>query len=332
LAAVNVPAASPPSDQPIRVAVLDDYQQVALGYGPWEDLGADVEVTCFADHIDDPDELVKRLAPFDVVVAMRERTAFPAAVLGQLSKLRLLVTTGMRNASIDMAAARDLGIVVSGTAGTDSPTAEMTWALILGLSRHIAEEADSIRQGGWQTTVGTDLHGATLGVVGLGKLGAQVAKIGQAFGMRVIAWSQNLQAERAAEVGVEKVTKDELFATADIVTIHLVLSERSLGLVGAPELARMKPTAFLVNTSRGPIVDEAAMIEALSAGSIGGAAIDVYSVEPLPADHPYRDTPRILLSPHLGYVTHGTYQVFFSEAVADIAAFREGTPVRILNP
>jgi phosphoglycerate dehydrogenase-like enzyme len=332
LADVNEPASQPLADQPIRVAVLDDYQCVALQYGPWDDLGPDVTVTCFADHLDDPDALVERLAPFEVVVAMRERTPFPASVLGQLSNLRLLVTTGMRNASIDMAAARDLGIVVSGTAGTDPATAEMTWALILGQARHIAEEDHSIRQGGWQTTVGTDLHGATLGVIGLGKLGAQVSRVGQAFGMRVIAWSQNLTAERAAEIGVVAVTKEELFATADIITIHLVLSERSLGLVGAADFARMKPTAFLVNTSRGPIVDEAALVEALRAGTIGGAAIDVYSVEPLPADHPYRDTPNLLLSPHLGYVTKGTYEIFFTEAVADIVAFRSGEPVRVLNP
>jgi phosphoglycerate dehydrogenase-like enzyme len=324
------PHVSKPDVSKLRVAVLDDYQKVAPSFGPWDDL--DAEVTFFSDHLGDPDALVERLAPFEVIVAMRERTAFPAPVLERLSALRLLVTTGMGNASIDLGAAHDLGIVVSGTAGTGEPTAEMTWALILGLARHIAEEDREIRQGRWQTTVGTDLHGATLGVIGLGRLGSQVAAVGQAFGMRVVAWSQHLQAATAAKVGVEAVSKEELFATADIVTVHLVLSDRSRGLVSAEDLARMKPTAYLVNTSRGPIVDEAALIEVLRAERIAGAALDVFSVEPLPLDHPYRSTPRTLLSPHLGYVTEGTYRIFFREAVADIAAFAAGSPVRVLNP
>lgn len=332
MSAMNPPAESQPTDgTPVRVAILDDYQGVALDYGSWDELGRTVEVTCFSDHLSDEEALVERLAPFPVVVAMRERTPFPASVLKRLPSLRLLVTTGARNASIDVAAAKDLGIVVSGTRGVDEGTAEMTWALILGLARHVAEEERAIRQGRWQTTVGTDLHGATLGVVGLGRLGRQVAKIGQAFGMRVVAWSQNLQADIATAIGVEPVSKEELFSTADIVTIHLVLSERSRGLVAAEDLARMKPTAFLVNTSRGPIVDEDALVAALSAGRLAGAGIDVYSVEPLPADHPYLSTPGMLLSPHVGYVTRNTYRVFFTDVVADIAAYLAGSPVRVIG-
>jgi phosphoglycerate dehydrogenase-like enzyme len=313
------------------VAVLDDYQGAALSFGPWDRLEGTAEVTCFADHLSDEDALVERLTPFPVIVAMRERTAFPASVLERLPALRLLVTTGMGNRSIDLAAAGRLGVVVSGTAGLNSPTAEMTWALILGLVRHVAEEDRSIREGRWQTTVGTDLDGATLGVVGLGRLGSQVASIGKAFGMRVIAWSQNLQPGRAAEVGVEAVSKEELFSTADVVTVHLVLSERSQGLVSAADLARMKPTSYLVNTSRGPIVDELALAGVLAEGGIAGAGIDVFSVEPLPADHPLRTAPRTLLSPHLGYVTENTYRVFFEDVVADIAGFAAGSPQRVLG-
>jgi phosphoglycerate dehydrogenase-like enzyme len=316
---------------PIKVAVLDDYQDVARHYGPWDDLGDAVDVTVFTDHVLDEESLVDRLAGFSVVVAMRERTAFPRRVLQRLSDLRLLVTTGMGNAAIDLAAARDHGVVVSGTGGLGPPTAELTWALILGLARHIVTEDHSIRGGGWQRAVGTDLAGATLGVVGLGRLGSRVAEIGLAFGMDVIAWSQNLQSATAETRGVRAVTKEELFRTADVVTVHLVLSERTRGLITRDDLGLLKPTSFIVNTSRGPIIDEGALLEALSRGQLAGAGLDVFDVEPLPQDHPLRSAPRTLLTPHIGYVTDGNYQVFYREIVEDIAAFLAGQPVRVLT-
>jgi phosphoglycerate dehydrogenase-like enzyme len=305
---------------------------VARGFGPWESLGEDVQVTAFHDHVGGIEPLVERLAPFDVVVAMRERTPFPAELLARLPRLRLLVTTGMANASIDMAAAAAQGIVVSGTGGLASPTAELTWGLILALLRHVGAEDARMRAGGWQETVGTELAGKTLGVIGLGRLGRRVAAVGRAFEMDVIAWSQNLQAEDARAVGVEPVPRDELLARADVVTIHLRLSDRTRGLLGAAELARMKPSAVLVNTSRGPIVDEPALLAALHDGTIGGAALDVYDTEPLPPEHPLRSAPNTVLTPHLGYVTTGTYERYFTEAVEDVAAFLRGAPVRVLNP
>jgi len=316
---------------PVKVAVLDDYQDVARHYGPWEDLGDAVDVTVFTDHVVDEESLVDRLGGFPVVVAMRERTAFPRRILQRLSDLRLLVTTGMGNAAIDLVAARDHGVVVSGTGGLGPPTAELTWALILGLARHLVAEDHSIRVGGWQRSVGTDLAGATLGVVGLGRLGSRVADIGLAFGMDVIAWSQNLQSATAQARGVRVVSKDELFRTADVVTVHLQLSERTRGLITKDDLALLKPTASIVNTSRGPIIDEGALREALSSGKLAGAGLDVFDVEPLPDDHPLRSAPRTLLTPHIGYVTEGTYQVFYREIVEDIAAFLADRPVRVLN-
>ena len=316
---------------PLRVAVLDDYQDVARHYGPWEELGDSVAVTVFTDHVADEESLVVRLAGFPVVVAMRERTAFPRRVLERLPDLRLLVTTGMGNAAIDLVAARDHGVVVTGTGGLGPPTAELTWALILGLARDIVHEDESIRAGGWQRAVGADLAGATLGVVGLGRLGSRVAEIGLAFGMDVIAWSQNLQSATAEARGVRAVSKDELFRTADVVTIHLQLSERTRGLITKDDLALLKPTATIVNTSRGPIIDEGALLEALSSGQLAGAGLDVFDIEPLPDDHPLRSAPRTLLTPHIGYVTDGTYQVFYREVVEDIAAFLAGHPVRVLN-
>jgi phosphoglycerate dehydrogenase-like enzyme len=313
-----------------RVAILDDYQRVALSVGPWESLGDAVAVTAFDDHVADDDALIERLAPFEIVVAMRERTPFPRARLERLPGLKLLVTTGRANASIDMEAARELGIVVAGTGSLVTPTAELTWALILALCRNVVVEDAALRAGGWQHTIGPDLAGRTLGVLGLGRLGSRVATIAQAFEMDVIAWSQNLQAERAASLGVEAVGKKELFARADVLTIHLKLSERSRGLVGAAELGVMKPTAYLVNTSRGPIVDEAALLEALHAGTIAGAGLDVYDVEPLPADHPLRSAPRTVLTPHLGYVTTGNYELFFREVVDGIAGSLRGEPVNVI--
>ena len=316
----------------LRIAVLDDFQSVSADFADWSRLPEAAEVVSFADHLDDEDAVADRLAGFDVVVAMRERTPFPRSLLERLPKLRLLVTTGARNAAIDVAAAADLGVSVCGTGAHPTGTVELTWALVLAVARHVPEEDAGLRAGGWQRTVGTDLAGATLGVVGLGRLGTRVARIGQAFGMDVIAWSQNLTAQRAAEAGVRLVERGELFATADVVTVHLVLSDRTRGLVGRDELARMKRSAILVNTSRGPIVDEAALVEALSEGRIAGAGIDVYDREPLPADSPLRSAPRTVLTPHLGYVTRDTYRVFYGDAVEDVAAWMRGAPIRVIPP
>jgi phosphoglycerate dehydrogenase-like enzyme len=315
-----------------RIAVLDDYQYVAASYADWSSLSEAVEVVEFADHVSDEDALVRRLAPFDVVIAMRERTPFPRSLIDRLPNLKLLVTTGERNASIDVGAAAEQGVVVCGTGYHSSPTAEMTWALILAVARHIPEEDRSIRAGGWQQSIGTDLAGSRLGIIGLGRLGERVARVGQAFEMDVVAWSQNLTDERAAEVGVRRVEKDELLETADVVTIHTVLSKRTRGLIGRHELERMKPTAILVNTSRGPIVDEAALVQALRDGWIAGAGIDVYGEEPLPKHHPLRELRRAVLTPHLGYVTEKTYEVFYRGAVEDVAAWLAGKPIRLILP
>jgi phosphoglycerate dehydrogenase-like enzyme len=314
-----------------RIAVLDDYQSAAATYCDWSAVPEPVQVVEFHDHVADEDALVARLEPFDVVVAMRERTAFRRSVLERLPNLRLLVTAGMRNKSIDVEAATERGITVCGTGMQPTAAAEMTWALILAAVRSVPQAEASMRAGGWQQTVGGDLGGATLGVVGLGKLGAQVARVGLAFGMDVVAWSQNLTDERAAEVGVRRVAREELFATADVVTIHLLLSKRTRGLIGADDLALMKHTAILVNTSRGPIVEEAALIDALRTGSIGGAGLDVFDEEPLPRDHPLRELRRAVLTPHLGYVTRGTYEIVYREAVEDVAAYLAGAPIRLLT-
>lgn len=316
---------------PVHVAVLDDYQELARHYGPWEELGEDVELTVFHDPITNDGVLRELLAGFDVIVAMRERTAFTGARLSSLPDLKLLVTTGMANASIDMDAAGALGITVCGTGGLASPTVELTWGLILALARHIADEDRQVREGGWQHTIGPELSGRTLGILGLGRLGQRVAAIAQAFEMDAIAWSENLRREEAEAVGVEAVERDELFARSDVLTIHTRLSDRTRGLVGARELGLMKASALLVNTSRGPIIDETALLMALSRGSIAGVALDVFDKEPLPLDHPLRTAPHTLLTPHLGYVSIGNYQLFYREAVEDIAAFLRGEPVRVLN-
>lgn len=313
----------------MRIAVLDDYQQAAHRLADWDSLGADV--TFHTEHLADPAALAPVLAGCDVVVAMRERTPFDAATLDLLPDLRLLVTTGRANASIDLAAAAARGVVVCGTDSPSSATPELTWALILAVARHLPQEDARLRAGGWQHTIGTDLASRTLGVVGLGRLGTQVARVGAAFGMDVVAWSTNLDPHVAAERGARAVSKDELFATSDVVTVHYKLSPRSAGIVGRADLDRMKPTAILVNTSRGPLVDTAALVEALHAGRIGGAGLDVYDVEPLPADDPLRSAPRTVLTPHLGYVTEGTYATFFPQVVEDIAAWAAGSPVRLLG-
>lgn len=315
----------------VRVVVLDDYQDVARRFGPWERLQGRVELDVLTEHVD-ADVLVERLAGAEVVVAMRERTPFPAALLNRLDDLRLLVTTGRRNAAIDLQAASAKGIVVSGTDIPVSPTTELTWGLILSLLRRIPAEDAHMRRGGWQHTVGSDLAGKTLGVVGLGRQGSGVAQIGLAFDMNVVAWSQNLTAERARDVGVEAVSKEELLDSADVVTIHLVLSERTRGVIGAAELAAMKQTAYLVNTSRGPLIDQDALLAALNDATIAGAALDVFDEEPLPADHPLRTAPNTVLTPHLGYVSEGSYEIFYRDIVEDIEAYLDGTPVRVMEP
>lgn len=315
----------------MKIAILDDYQGVALRLADWESL--DAEITVFTKPFTDADDVITSLAGFDALVAMRERTRFPAEVLERLPSLRLLVSAGPpANAAIDLEAAARLGIVVCATGYDSHPTAELTWALILGAARNLPAEAGSMRDGGWQITLGTGLHGKTLGLLGLGRLGSQVARIGQAFGMHTIAWSQNLTAERAAEHGVRAVTKDELFADSDVLSIHVRLSERTRGLVGKPELWSMKPTAILVNTSRGPIVDEQALVTALTEHRIRCAAIDVFDREPLPADHVLRALPNALLTGHIGYVTSDHYATFYRDAVEDIAAFQAGHPVRQFGP
>jgi phosphoglycerate dehydrogenase-like enzyme len=271
------------------------------------------------------------LQPFQVVCAMRERTAFPREVLERLPNLEFMVTTGPFNAVIDIEAAAELGVLISGTLGTPTPTPELTWALILALARQIPREDAALRAGKWQVTVGTELAGRTLGLLGLGRQGMQVAPIGKAFGMDVIAWSQNLTEERAAEAGVRLATRDELFQSSDFVSVHLVYSERTYHLVGQRELALMKPSAYLVNTSRGPLVDEAALVAALYAGQIAGAGLDVYDVEPLPADSALLMAPNTILTPHLGYVADKNYRVFYGDTVEDIAAWLAGTPIRLVE-
>ena len=310
---------TPESSPRIRIAVLDDYQGVALSSADWSPVTARADVTTFSDHLSDEDELVARLAPFDVVFVMRERTPLPRAVLERLPRLTMIASTGPANASIDMAAAQELGIHVSGTGGSAASTVELTWALILATSRHLVAESRSIADGGWQTTVGTELDRRVLGVLGLGRIGSRVARIGAAFGMDVVAWSENLTADAAAAAGVRYLPRNEFFAAADVVTVHLRLSERSRGLIGAAELAAMKPTALLINTSRGPIVDEAALIDALGSGVIAGAGLDVFDTEPLPAGHPLRTMPTVTATPHIGYVADRPYRIFFRDAVAAIA-------------
>ncbi len=317
---------------PTRVAILDDYQGVALSMADWPSIGAGVSIHPFHERLGREDDLAERLRNFDVVVAMRERTPFPATLIERLPLLKLIVTTGRRNAAIDVAAAAARGVVVCGTSTLSTPPVELTWGLILSLARSIPRESAAMRSGAWQSTLGVGLHGKTLGVIGLGRLGTDVARIGTAFGMHVVAWSQNLTRERTDAAGVELVAKDDLFRRADIVSVHLVLSERTRGIVGERELALMKPTALLINTARGPIVDEHALIHALRHSVIAGAGLDVFDEEPLPADHPLRRLENALLTPHLGYVTSENYRLAYGEAVEDIRAFLAGAPIRIIEP
>lgn len=301
-----------------RIAVLDDYQDVALSMADWSPLAEDATLTVFNDHLADADSVVERLKQFDIVCVMRERTPLTREIIERLPRLRLIASTAIRNASIDAKAADERGITIVHTGYMSSPTIELTWALILASMRNIVSEAGAVRRGGWQETVGEDLAGSTLGLLGLGSIGSQVARIGQAFGMNVIAWSQNLTGERAREFDVELVTKEDLFKRSDVLSIHVVLSGRTRGLVRAQELALMKPSARLVNTSRGPIVVEQDLIDALQSGRIAGAAIDVFDQEPLPPDHPYRSLPHLIATPHIGYVSRNLYRRFFEDTVENI--------------
>ncbi|MFF1743443.1 D-2-hydroxyacid dehydrogenase family protein [Streptomyces mirabilis] len=316
-----------------RCAVLDDFQNVASTCADWSTLSDRVEVVSFAEHFATEDELASTLADFDFVVTLRERVPFPDSLLNRLPRLKLLIASGMRNSVIDYAAAKAGGVTVCGTQSSSTPPIELTWALLLGLARGIVQENNALRDGGpWQSTVGADLHGRTLGLLGLGKIGSRVAQIGLAFGMEVTAWSQHLTKERADEVGVELASsKEELLASSDFVSLHLALSDRTRGLLGAAELALLKPTAYLINTSRAAIVDQDALLAALHEGRIAGAGVDVFDVEPLPGNHPMRTAPRLLATPHLGYVSRANYARYYGQAVEDIQAYLDGEPVRVLG-
>ena len=316
----------------LRVAVLDDWQRVAPSAADWSRLSGSGDVRFFHDHLTDPDGLVERLRPFDVVVLMRERTPLPAAVLARLPRLRLVVTTGRANTAIDSGAAARLGVVVCGTDSTTAPPVELTWALILACARRLPLEHDRVRQGLWQSTCGMQLRGKRLGVVGLGRIGTEVASLGRAFGMEVVAWSDNLTERRAGAAGVRAVSKEELLATSDVVTLHLKLGPRTVGVIGSVELASMKSTAVLVNTARGPLVVEAALVEALRRGGIAAVGLDVYDVEPLPSGHPLTGLDNVVLSPHLGYVADDLYRLFYEQALEDVLAWAAGEPVRVLAP
>lgn len=316
----------------MKLAILDDYQNAALGAADWQSLGTGLEITVFDRHLGfDEEAIAAALEPFDILVIMRERTPFPASLLQRLPNLKLLVTTGMRNLAVDMEQARAQGVPVCGTSTLPYPAAELTVAFIMDLAKKISVENRIMHEGGWQGVVGESLNGKSLGIMGLGKLGARVARFGLALEMNVIAWSENLTQERCDEVGARLVSKDDLFAQSDFLSIHTLLSERTRGLVGAAELAMMKPTAYVVNTSRGPIIDETALIDALKNKSIAGAGIDVYDVEPLPVDHPLRSLDNAVLTGHIGYVIKEHYALLYGEAVEDVAAFLRGEPLRVLN-
>ena len=312
----------------LQIAVLDDWQAVASSVVDWSSLDVIGEVSFLHDYPADTATLIERLLPFDVICVMRERTTFDEALLRGLPNLKLIVTGGMRNAALDVKAAAALGIDVCGGDSYKHAAPELTWALIMALSRNLVEEANSLRAGRWQVGLGRDLHGRTLGLLGLGSIGEKVAAFGQAFGMNVIAWSANLTEERAGEVGVKRVDKQTLFSQADVISVHLVLGDRSRGLVDAQALSWMKPDALLVNTSRGPIIDEAALIRALEEKRLGGVALDVYATEPLPVDHPLRYLPNVLATPHIGYVSEANYRVFFRQMIEDIHAWHAGQPIR----
>lgn len=316
----------------LRCAILDDYQNVALKMADWSALSGKAEITVFNEHLGDSANVVRSLADFDIICAMRERTPFRRDVIEKLPKLKLLLTSGARNASFDVEAAKERGIVVCGTGGFGNPTAQLAIGLMLELTRKIGFENARLKAGErWQITMGQDLEGQTLGIVGLGKLGSRVAAIAQAIGMKVNAWSQNLTPEKCAAAGVGYMSKEELFATSDFITIHVILSKRSRGLITRDDLNRMKPTAYLINTARGPIVDEAALLDLLQQRKIAGAGLDTLSEEPLPVDHPIRKLDNVVLTPHLGYVTEQGYRRYYSDMVEDIVAWMNGAPVRVIS-
>ena len=310
----------------MKIAILDDYQDAALSTADWSAVERRAEITVFADHLADQGDLVARLEPFDVICVMRERTPLPREVIERLPRLKLIASTGPGNASIDYDAAAECDVVVTDTRYDPTSTVELTWALIMAGSRRLVEECGSVRSGGWQTSVGRELRGQVLGILGLGNIGTEIARLGTTFGMDVVAWSQNLDAATATAAGGKLVSKDDLFRQSDTLTVHLKLSERSRGLVGAEELALMKPTSWLVNTSRGPIVDEAALVAALTDRSIGGAALDVFDTEPLPVDHPLRSLPNALVTPHIGYVAENLYRTFYGDVVASITEWLAAAP------
>ncbi|MEJ0051055.1 MAG: D-2-hydroxyacid dehydrogenase family protein [Methylovirgula sp.] len=312
------------NEGPIKLAILDDYQNIALKMADWSPLRDRVSIEVFSDHISDPDRLVDRLLPFDIVCVMRERTPLSRQIIERLPRLKLISSTGSRNTSIDGGAAKEHGIIVNNTKGSSTAPIELTWALILAGVRNVASENALLRAGGWQQSVGEEIKGKTLGILGLGNIGSEVARIGRAFGMETIAWSERLTKERADEVGARLVSKDELFRDADIVSIHLVLADATRGLVGARELSQMKPTAWLINTSRGPIVDEHALVTALSGRKLAGAAIDVFDIEPLPTKHSFRVLDNVLATPHIGYVSRSEYEVFYGETVEGVIAWLDG--------
>jgi phosphoglycerate dehydrogenase-like enzyme len=312
----------------MKVAILDDYQNAALESADWAPVAAKAEITVFTDHLEETGPLIERLAPFDVVCVMRERTPLSREVLKRLPRLKLIASTGPVNASIDLQAVRERGIAVTNTGYESTPAIELTWALILAATRHLVQESNSMRGGGWQTALGRELRGRTLGIVGLGTIGSEVARIGLAFGMTVVAWSQNLTAEKAAASGAKAVSREQLFGAADIVSIHLISSARTRGLIAARDLALMKATSILVNTSRGEIVDEVALVSALEKKAIGGAALDVFQQEPLPANHPLRRLTNVLATPHIGYVAEDLYRTFYGDAAASIAAWLESAAGR----
>ena len=315
----------------MKVAILDDYQGVAAEMAYWSRLPAGAQVEYFREHLTDEDAVVERLKDFQVIMGMRERTAFPRSLLARLPQLRLLVTSGGRNAVFDGTAATDLGIVLCGTGGAGEGPTELTWGLIIGMLRHVGAEDQRTREGHWGTTIGVGLQGKTLGLLGLGRIGSRMARVGNAFEMNVIAWSQNMTAERAAECQATLVDKDTLFRDSDIVSVHVQLSDRTRGLVAARELGLMKPTAYLINISRGPIVDEAALVDVLQRRAIAGAGLDTFDVEPLPPDHPFLKLSNTIIAPHLGYVTEESYRAFYTDVVEDIRAFASGEPIRVIN-
>jgi phosphoglycerate dehydrogenase-like enzyme len=315
----------------LQVAILDDYQSVALASADWSGVRARAQITVFTDHLGDADALVKRLSPFNAICVMRERTPLTAAILEQLPNLKFIGSTGARNSSIDLTAARKHGVIVSSTGSRANGAPELTWALILASARHLRAATAAMHSGGWQVGVGADLEGRTLGVMGLGRIGTRVAAVGRAFGMNIIAWSEHLTAEAARSAGAALVDKATLLREADWLTLHLVLSERTRNIIGGSELRLMKPTAWLVNTARGPLINEASLIEALTVRRIAGAALDVFDSEPLPPDHPFRKLDNVLATPHVGFVTQGAYEVFFKETVENLIAWMDGSPIRIMS-